>query len=280
MLILIDGHVHIHDCFDIDCFFTSAFENFRIHAKGQGREDSFISVLCLTESIYDNWFSRLKSCAQNKAEHPSRKIYEWKVATTGDPLSLELKGGKGELVYILAGRQIVTSERLEVLALGTDSRYIDGESLITTVESVLRDDAIPVIPWGFGKWYGKRGDILKKLIESHDEHTIFLGDNGGRSSILPYPSHFRLAEARGIRILPGSDPLPFPHESKKPGSYGFAVFGTIDCARPVSDLKRIILDPAVRLVPYGKPETLSRFIRNQCAMQMLMRNSKKDLDSQ
>ncbi len=231
-------------------------------------------MLCLTESEHDKWFSRLKSCALNQAGHPNKKIYEWKVATTGESSSLALKGDRGELVYLLAGRQIVTSERLEVLALGTDKRYADGESLISTVESVLRDEAIPVIPWGFGKWYGKRGRILKRLIDSHVGHAIYLGDNGGRSSILPYPSHFRLAEARGIRILPGSDPLPFPNESSKAGSYGFALFGTIDCAKPASDVKRILLDPAVQPVPYGKPETLFRFIRNQCAMQLRKRNSR------
>ena len=50
--------------------------------------------------------------------------------------------------------------------------------------------------------------IMKKI------PNMFLGDNGGRSSMLPYPTQFNLAEANEMKILPGSDPLPFPQEAK------------------------------------------------------------------
>jgi hypothetical protein len=234
----------------------------------------------MTEGKRDNWFGRLIKCAEGETKDRWDMIGKWAVEKTGESSSLIINGEGGELLFVIAGRQIVTAERLEVLALGTSGTFSDGESLSVTVSSILESGGIPVIPWGFGKWYGERGLILKKFIESEDKTPLFLGDNGGRPHIMPYPHHFRLAEASGIRILPGSDPLPFPSESWRPGSFGFIINGTIDHAKPADDIKKIILDPATRPTPFGKLEKFSRFLRNQWAMQIRKRNTGEGRDSQ
>jgi len=58
-MILVDAHVHIYDCFDIQTFLDSAFANFKAEAARCGQEDSFTAVLLLTETAKDNWFQRL-----------------------------------------------------------------------------------------------------------------------------------------------------------------------------------------------------------------------------
>jgi len=96
---------------------------------------------------------------------------------------------------------------------------------------------------------------------------FFLGDGAGRPFFWGTPSHFREAEARGIRILPGTDPLPFPRQMGRAGSYGFLLEGTIDLTRPAEGIKTALLDPSSRLTPFGKAERALPFIRNQIAMQ-------------
>ena len=49
-LILADGHVHLHDCFDRQAFFNAALSNFYLAATREGAEASYQSVLFLTES--------------------------------------------------------------------------------------------------------------------------------------------------------------------------------------------------------------------------------------
>ena len=53
----------------------------------------------------------------------------WTVRATGDAAAIILRSPDNDEVIMLAGSQIVTSERLEVLALATTQRYPDGRPL-------------------------------------------------------------------------------------------------------------------------------------------------------
>lgn len=53
----------------------------------------------------------------------------------------------------MAGRQIVTAEKLEVLALGTDLDIDDGRPIREVLSLVTENGGLPVIPWGAGKWW-------------------------------------------------------------------------------------------------------------------------------
>jgi len=128
---------------------------------------------------------------------------------------------------------------------------------------------IPVVPWGFGKWMGKRGNILSEFLEKGSSFPLFLGDNSGRPSFLPRPPQFRMGKENGVQVLPGSDPLPFPSECRKPGSFGFAISGSVDPDKPGYAIRRILLDSLTRPISYGQLETLPRFLRNQLFMQLL-----------
>jgi hypothetical protein len=129
---------------------------------------------------------------------------------------------------------------------------------------------LAAVPWGAGKWLGRRGRVLSDLLESIDDPGVFLGDNGGRPSGWR-PRHFAAAARRGVRLLPGSDPLPFPGEHRSLAATGFRLGGTQtgvpDAARLVALLER----PATRIEPYGDRERPLRFVRHQLAMQWRMR---------
>jgi hypothetical protein len=276
-MILIDSHVHIHDCFDLHVFLDSALANFINQATRYNEEKNFITVLLLTESERENRFQYLVNCARKGyvigADTPS----QWIFYLTDENCSLQAKHNGNYNLFVVAGRQIITEEKLEVLALATDNHFKDGKPIKQVIQSIHDQGAVPVIPYGFGKWFGRRGLILRDLIEKTKNPRFFLGDNGGRPNFFPRPSHFKQAEKQGIRILPGSDPLPFTSECRRAGSFGFSVNGLISSKHPAEELKHILLDPNKTLQRYGRLEKAPRFIINQLAMQFIkQRRNKKD----
>jgi hypothetical protein len=269
-LLIIDGHVHIHDCFDISRFFGSAFSNLQQAARNAGCDWPHIPVLLLTEGRGQRVFRRI----QEETNNGNNRIGEeqtggFRVFATEEVESLRVQRMDGAYMYLVSGRQIVTAERLEVLALSTVTEIQDGLPLEETVAAVGEEGALPVIPWGFGKWIGRRGKILKRFMENASRPDFFLGDNGGRPAFLPEPAQFTFGKERGIRILPGSDPLPYLSETDRAGSFGFALRVSLDPGRPAHGIRTALSDRATRPEPYGRLETPFRFLRNQIAMQMM-----------
>jgi hypothetical protein len=269
-LLVIDAHVHIYPCFDLPEFFDAAFFNCMQVARNVRCDNSHIPVLLLTEGCRQRVFQRI----QGETKKGNNRIGDeqtggYRVFATEEVESLRIRKMDGTWLFLISGRQIVTAERLEVLALSTVSEIPDGLSLEETVAAVEKEGALPVIPWGFGKWIGRRGEILKRFLENAPRPAFFLGDNGGRPAFLPEPAHFSIGKERGIRILPGSDPLPYPSETDRAGSFGFTLSVSLDPCRPAHGIRTALFDPASRPEPYGRLETPFRFFRNQIAMQMI-----------
>jgi hypothetical protein len=264
---LIDAHVHVYDCFDIHTFLDLAMRNFQEAALVSSAGNSFLGVLLLTETVNDNKFSTLKLRAteREEAENPPA----WKFINTEEDCSLLAIHKNNHMLAIIAGRQIISEENLEILALGT-TRVFPEHLPITDVLTMARaSQALAVLPWGFGKWLAGRGSHIERLLKSTHHPDLFLGDNSGRPGFLPRPGFFKQAEQRNIRILPGSDPLPFPRAIVKPGSFGFILNRVINAMTPASDIKRLLSEPGFTVNPYGTMETPLQFARNQIAMQLV-----------
>lgn len=266
--VLIDAHVHFHDCFDADDFLEFASENFRAGAANMGLGPNVQRALMLSESNGSNWFRRLRDLSAEGAE-----LGRWRLQSTSENCSvIAMRSGCGH-VAIIAGRQVVTSERLEVLALGTSQEFSDGNSLSDTIDAIQQADGLVVLPWGFGKWLGGRGRLIDATISRNNSSRLFLGDNAGRMALWPEPRQFSKARGMGIRILPGTDPLPFRSQVHRPGAYGLAVGGQITESRPAVELKGLLRNVNTVAVPYGKLETTLRFIKHQVAMNVRKRFS-------
>ena len=262
-LILCDAHVHYYDCFDLDYFLNCAWDNFYRQAQLSQKQDEFIAVLMLTEAKQDNWFLELKenTCQSNT----------WSFQETSELESLFAVDKDGHRIVIINGRQIVTSENLEVLALATPDTLDDGKPITDVIEWVKDKGAIAVVPWGFGKWWGNRGRILSKVLESFSRDEVFLGDNSGRPWFLGWPDHFKKANREHRRIFPGSDPLPFSSEAWRPGSCGFYFIGSLEEASPAKSLRDHLSDPKTNIINYMHCERLIPFVKNQVAMQIKKR---------
>lgn len=262
--ILIDAHVHVHRGFALDVFLDAAAGNLAAAARRLGVAAGQPGVLLLTEGAGARFFRR----ARDGAVRPAGGVWTL-AANDDDPSLLALERGVPRLVLI-AGRQVVTAEALEVLALGCDAELADGRPMAATLAAARRAGALVAVPWGFGKWWLRRGRLLAELIAREDPSDFFLGDNGGRPRG-PEPKLFARAAERGIRLLPGSDPLPFPSQVGRVGSYGCRLAGALDIARPAAGLARLLRDPATRPRPFGAAMPWLPFLRAQAAMQLRKR---------
>lgn len=249
---LVDSHVHFHPCYDLPAFLNGALRNFR--KAGQAGT----GYLLLTESAGAHWFRRWRDGLSAGGG--------WRFERTLEEESLLAVNGMGERLVLVAGRQIVARERLEVLALGKDLELPDGLPLPEVLERVRESGALPVLPWGFGKWWGRRGAVVAETLGQDGE--LFLGDNGGRLGV--EPALFRQARRLGIRLLPGSDPLPFSRHEGLAGSYGFVLTHAVDLDRPLSPASTLLrrIRASGQLRAFGRRAGLPRFLRDQVGMQL------------
>lgn len=261
---LVDSHVHIHSCYQLDDLLDGALANFARARRADRRDGADAQepygCLMLTETRHDRVFAAL---AEGDAAWRPRR---WSVRATGDAAALVCTSPQGASVLLFAGSQIVTSERLEVLALAAGKRYPDGESLAATLAMLARDDVPAVIPWGFGKWLMKRRQVLLDAINNSRPADLFLGDNGGRPRLTWQPAVLRDAERRGFRVLPGTDPFPFRSQQRKAGSYGFILPGWAVDEHPAKQIRARL--QALRASPdaYGSRAGLIEFAWLQVAI--------------
>lgn len=264
-LTIIDGHVHIHDRFDIKRLFQATWENFFCKSKKMGYGECFTGVLFLAEPLNKNWFSKILELAKvSQKENFDYLKYE----QTKESNSLRVILDDEKELIVIAGRQIVSKENLEVLALGISEHFCEGKPVKEIVKETISRGGIPVIPWGVGKWLGKRGSIVNKLLQNGTNSNLFLGDNSGRPIFWPNPSQFKKAKTNNIPILPGSDPLPFPSEFKKVGSFGFILHTAIDNELPVKSITALLRESNIPIEKFGSLENPVRFVLNQFRMRL------------
>lgn len=253
--VLVDAHVHIHECFACERFLDAAAANFAqakedLHAQG----DAY-GFLMLTESAGVDRFTAL---ANGQLQTGS-----WQISATKEAVSLVATRRGALSMFVIAGRQIATAERLEVLALGTRQCPPDRAPLRATLTALANSDAVAVVPWGFGKWTGRRGRYLAKLFVEPAGLPLYAGDNGGRPGGFRRPKLLAVAETHGKLVLPGTDPLPFPGEITKAGRYGFVAEFELDRARPFASLRRWLHQQQSSPRRYGRLERPWTFLDRQ-----------------
>ncbi|HMK65312.1 MAG TPA: hypothetical protein VK564_05915, partial [Thermodesulfobacteriota bacterium] len=135
-LIIADGHVHIHECFDFRRLLDRALNNFRREA---GRP--FLGLLFLTDIKPKGSFLTLQKELTEKGGE--QRLGPWTIQTTGEDLSLAAQITPEERLFLIAGRQLKTAEGLEVLALGTLGQLEEGYSLITMAQKIILSGGLP-----------------------------------------------------------------------------------------------------------------------------------------
>lgn len=270
---LIDTHVHLYDCFEPGEFFNAAWQNFYLAAQQFGHAEAFSGILLFTECRVDNAFQSLCRRAVEGTQDDDPRWRGWHFQTIADdPRSLLVQRDQAKL-WVVAGRQIITAEKLEVLALISDARFDDGQPLDQCLRTVVAHDAIPVIPWGAGKWWGQRGRLLSQILDAGVSAPLYLGDNGGRPGLWAQPRHFVQARQAGVAVLPGSDPLPLPWDARRVGSRGLALGADSEPTAPGEQLRERLRETALQYRPFGGPLANTRFFINQMSLRMHKQHS-------
>lgn len=201
-------------------------------------------VLALAESegcdVFTNLAQQADTADENSDIRKSQNLFTYH--NTLEPHSLIVRKDDKALVLI-AGRQIVSKENIELLSLFCPIKIEDKTlGLTDLIKAVAHNGGLPIVPWGVGKWLGARGRIVANLLSSSHDCPLFLGDNGNRPSFLPEPALLQQACTQGVPILSGSDPLPLSSHSLRPGSSGSLLAqGDVSKDRPAESLGRLLV---------------------------------------
>jgi len=259
-----DAHVHVHSEHDPAVLFARAIE--------VARECGPLFLL-LSEGFGRSYFRDLRAAS---ADAPGgREIARLRragivVEPTSERGALRLhSAGSGDpgAVILVAGRQVVSRERLEVLLLALDPDHPLSETpdrtrgLVSLVREGLEAGAVTVMPWGFGKWLGARARHVRAIVDLpdvHDHPLFFLGDIPARCWPWATPRAF----GAGIRVLRGTDVLPLAGSETRVASYGFRVRGRLDPDAPCRALIAC-LSERTTVEPVGGRDSLIRTLVNQ-----------------
>lgn len=170
-------------------------------------------------------------------------------------------------LYLFPGRQIITKERIEILALTTDTKIADGQEAANVIDQINDQNGIPVLSWAPGKWFFSRGKLVEQLIDRYEPQSLLLGDTTLRFRGWPEPRLMKKARNRGFKILAGSDPLPFAGEEHVMGEYVANWNGECNLEHLAMSVRAALRDPACSIGCMGKRSSLF------CAMRRLYKNA-------
>ena len=227
--IVLDSHVHLYPCYVLSTFLESAVKNLTALSS----EKDLHKLLAFTERRDCNAFADLKS---GKLSLPAG----WNLQLLPEDGAIRLTNSSADSITVLAGRQIVTSEKIEVLALGCDCAIAEGLTLVDTLKAVSDCAGIGTLPYSPGKWLGGRGKLVGQCLEVSAGRPPMFGDTALRPTGISEPPIFSLARARGAKILAGTDSLPFLGEEARVGKFATMLVGDFEIDYPIRSLKKIL----------------------------------------
>lgn len=253
MPVVADTHVHLYGCHD-------TAESYSLLVANLGRLAPGADQAALLAERHD--------CDAFGALNLAGGIRDTDVlARPSDEAGCLLISRQGSApLYLFAGRQVATAERLELLGLTLRDTLPDGEPAHDTVRRILDVGGIPVLSWAPGKWLFGRGRAVRQLLDDFGPRELLIGDSTLRPMLCPEPRPMRQAGNSGRRILAGSDPLPFEGDNRYLGTYGMVIPGRLAPEAPVTVIRDLIRagDADVRRIGRraGPPATAGRLIRH------------------
>lgn len=244
-VVRIDPHAHLYDLYPTQAWCEAAVRNLRA-----GRDD--VALLIVVDREGQDSLDRLRR------EVPG--FATWRDGESGLWGVVEFQGSK---LYILRGVQYVAAERIEVLGLGVQRILVDKLPAERYIESIRESGGVPCLPWSPGKWLGKRGEVVRRLLQAHSPTSLTVGDIAIRSSLGPPSLLLRHAIQRGFRMVYGTDPLPITRDTKLVGSFGIELSG-ISFEDERLGIRRVLsalVDPAVAISRIGARNSGYRAVR-------------------
>jgi len=251
--LVVDGHVHIYPQYPWADAVKALIRNLTAAIRTTESPPHVIPLGLLTESKATRFYQNMMETGIPLTEGSLQ------VEAGPDTDSLIIREDGTVKGYLIAGRQIVTLEKLEVLALGKDLSIFNGLPLTDTLQAITAQGAVPVLSWSPGKWFFGRGKLVQSLINTHTPGSFLLGDIGLRPTLWPLPRLMKMAGQRGFKTICGSDSLPFPGEECWIGRTGFEITGNFNALKPATSLRAILTNPSSTFIPIGQRSSLIAF---------------------
>jgi hypothetical protein len=229
MRIVTDTHVHLYPCYDLGLAIRNLVENLNRVAAGGAVCAAFLAERADCCFFRDLRTGKIGAVSPGLAILPTMEENGLVLVENGQPR-----------LYLFAGRQVATAERIEILALTVDAAVPDGLSAEETVRRILAAGGVPVLSWAPGKWFFKRRKVVKALINGFGPGQILIGDTSLRPAVWPEPGLMRLARSKGLGVVAGSDPLPFAGEEGRMGSYVSVLDGPFSPDGPVISVRAVL----------------------------------------
>lgn len=207
VIVRFDTHAHLYPAHDVATWLASGMRS----TEGDSR---IVPVVTLTERKDEASFARVQR------ELPEGWVWTGLERGAGGVISND----EGVLI-LLHGAQYISAEGIEVLDIARPRQAFEGAATGEIVRLIREEGGVPCIPWSPGKWLGKRGEVIRELIEGSLPGQLAVGDIVMRPRLSPEPALMKMARERGLIILAGSDPLPQAGEERLVGSYGVEVAG-------------------------------------------------------
>jgi len=254
----IDGHVHLYPIFDLARAIETGRKNLLKFAEKTNATEKVVPVWLLVERSDTDMFDELRKIGQ-KNENENGFSFE-----QIDSVTIAVKRENKRILFIFAGRQLVTAENLEVLSLISDFNLADrAASLEETIDLIGQNQGIPALNWAPGKWFAARGKIVEKAIEENESDKFFIGDSTMRNTLWPTPKLVKKAKKKGFVMLAGSDPLPFSGEEKMISSYSFLIEGDFSEKNPAESMRKILRENRGSIRIVGKRNNPFAFVLRQ-----------------
>jgi len=241
-MIIADTHLHIYPCHDVGLLVSSLGKNLSTLAPDAVRVGVFAEKA--GHHVFDAWTNgELSGDGSVPAATPVRG-------------ALVVEGEDRRPIYLLPGRQIVTSERLEIQCLLADARIEDGLTARAAVRATLDAGGVPVLSWALGKWLFGRAGIVSDLLTAFAPDELLLGDSAMRPVGWPEPSPMTRFKKSGGVVLAGTDPFPYAGEERIAGSYASRAEAVLDEEDPMSSLRDVLCSRGLTIRSVGKRRTL------------------------
>ncbi len=232
-VMLVDLHAHWYPCYDYREALDRAWMHMSRWVDHEANQRPL--VLVLAEGAEGRCFDGLLQ------GHYDETIYPWRPTSNPEPESMCLNDGEGRSLWMVRGRQMVSAERLEILALCTGDASMAELPAAEMLPAIHSARGVPMFSWAPGKWMGERGRILRTLLEDENSGAFLLGDSAMRPRCCLQPAAFQRALDLGRAIAAGSDPLPVPGEEHYMGSYLTNLSGCEERALPCQALRKELL---------------------------------------